>query len=82
MANEFERVWERFESLTEDATTKDIAELFYRKGICDGKEQVLSEIRPLVLSPEDAVKLESQTIGKTIRYEHLGDVIEAKKHVS
>lgn len=84
MKEEFERVWSQFEPLTEGEQLKAVCELFYMKGHCDGKESVLSEIRPLVhkMSPQESAKVESETIGETINYRHLGDVIEAKKHVS
>ncbi len=78
----FDEIFTRFEPLCEGASTKETAELFYRKGMCDGKETVLREIRPLVMTPEDAAKLESKTISERINYAHLGEVIEAKKMVS
>lgn len=84
MNEEFERVWAQFESLVIDASPKEACELFYMKGHCDGKESVLKDIRPLVhqMSPEESAKVEMETIGETINYAHLGDVIEAKKHFS
>jgi len=44
----FNTLWARFEALSKTATPKEVAELFYRKGVIDGKEAVLNEIRPLV----------------------------------
>lgn len=78
IATKFQALYEREgkQIVARCATAQEMAEAFYRKGFEDANAV------PSILSPEDAAKLESQTIGETINYAHLGDVIEAKKHVS
>lgn len=82
--SDFELVWLQFLPLTDGADMKEIAELFFRKGLCEGKESVLSEIRPLVsnLTLEEAQKVEAATIGETVRHGHLRSVIDAQKQLT
>jgi len=56
----FEALWARFEALSKTATPKEMAELFYRKGVSDGKEAVLNEILPLVEDVADAIEQRTQ----------------------
>ena len=67
--------WEMYVS---DCIDEDKANA-QRLDFCDA---VISKLNTPSLSPEDATKLESATIGESLRYEHLGDVMRARKQVS
>jgi hypothetical protein len=60
MNENFEALWVRFEALSKTAAPKEVAELFYRKGMIDGKEAVLNEILPLVEDVADAIEQRTQ----------------------
>lgn len=78
---EFEAAWAQMQSLVRGVTTaKDIARLFYFKGRVAGIDAGMKIAIPdNGLTPEDAAKLESVTIGEHIDHAHLGDVLRAQK---
>ena len=65
------------EIVARSATAREIARHFYLRGRLDSNEQALNR-----MSHQDAAKVEAATIGEHMNYQHLGDVLEARKQVS